>query len=1063
MNRNYNLLLVAFAVVLSASWGCDDASSSAGGSVTPASECDVNHPCTSPLVCVSGHCVSSGSQQACAAGSTCPDGQKCVNDKCLPIVGLGENCGDFAVCSRDASCLNGHCRLPSGAGDPCSSSTECGKLECINDICSSRVEVGSSCDNAHICTDSECIKGICAVYAGENEHCDNKKYLCAPGFGCGADSHICTRLADLGEYCDTVDVTCLEPYQCDVTTHKCAVFGKLGDTCNANENKVCDYLEGYICVDGICATPVMNGGECSELARCVEPGSVCYLGKCLATSQCETDKTCGADTYCCLEDSCDVKGVCVPYGTGPRPEVNLECKYETVKGLFEAAIQCEWTNDPEQYPNHDNVLMTPLVMNTPHESGQANEIIFTTYNCSDGGNPSGSGYDFNCNGVIRIINAETCALHESIFDDNNHIIAGSNLAMADLDGDKNVEIVASRGYAQKTGATVGGGIVIFRWDKDAHKYVTKCNSTKHTPADCHTYTDSSGKQQVSCSKTLHWGGPAIHDINDDGKPEIIGYGGDVFDADCNRLNPESNVFAELGTVPTVGDLDNDGAVEIIGTKSIYRWNKTANQWEIAYDTVRSTGNHFAYADFGTLNEDGTFDFEKPDGIAETVGCGSSVIELTTLKKTTPLLRITFPNYVAANGQTKSPGGGPCTIGDFDGDSYPEIATAFGDMYRVLDPRCVEDASGKLPKQCAKKYVLWEKPSQDASSASTGSSLFDFDGDGAMEAVYADECYTRVYDGKTGDVLFSAFRASGTWYEYPIIADVDNDESAEIVVGSNNSIYCPTGSAAGTYYDPIHRGLRCESDKDCKSNRCVNNLCRCTTQGDQCNSRTDMAGNILDEYGCTAPLAGDEEGGNVCRAKRTNGTRVTGVRVMRDRLDRWTSSRNLWNQHAYSITNINDDMTIPKTSSWIQNFLSDSPVLNNFRQNVQGERGANSAPDITGKLDKSNLCTKTDEGITLTGRICNRGTKMVASLMPASFYKLDADGNQVEKYCTAYTKENVPVGGCMDVSCVIKSDQIETGMKVRMVSNDDGNGGRTTVECIEDNNSDEIVLEHCAVN
>lgn len=1043
MNRNYNLLLVAFAVVLSASWGCDDASSSAGGSVTPASECDVNHPCTSPLVCVSGHCVSSGSLQACAAGSTCPDGQKCVNDKCLPIVGLGENCGDFAVCSRDASCLNGHCRLPSGAGDPCSSSTECGKLECINDICSSRVEFGNSCDNAHICTDSECIKGICAVYAGENEHCDNKKYLCAPGFGCGADSHICTRLADLGEYCDTVDITCLEPYQCDVTTHKCAVFGKLGDTCNANENKVCDYLEGYICVDDICATPVMNGGECSELARCVEPGSVCYLGKCLATSQCESDKTCGADTYCCLEDSCDVKGVCVPYGTGPRPEVNLECKYETVKGLFEAAIQCEWTNDPEQYPNHDNVLMTPLVMDTPHDSGQANEIIFTTYNSPDGGTQSGQGADINLYGVIRIINAETCKLLDSIYDPKNHVIAGSNLSMADLDGDGKVEIVASRGGQQHTedGADVGGGIVIFHWDSETRKYVTKCNSKDHTASVC---TWDASRNRYNCSNTLNWGGSAIHDINDDGKPEIIGYGGDVFDADCKRLNPGQSI-SELSYTPTLGDLDGDGKVEIIGTGSIYRWNSETNKWDVAYQNVRSTGIHEVFADFGTRNADGTFDFDNLDGIAETAGCGSGIVELSTLQGE-KLMRITGMS-----------GGGPCTIGDFDGDKLPEIATAFGDQYRVFDPRCKKGSDGKLPDGCKREYVLWEKYSQDASSASTGSSLFDFDGDGAMEAVYADECYTRVYDGKTGDVLFSAFRSSGTWHEYPVIADVDNDESAEIVVGSNNSMSCASP-------DPIHRGLRCKKDADCKSNKCVNELCRCTgTGGEQCNSRTDMAGNVLNEYNCVAPLEGDEEGGNVCRAIRSNATRVTGVRVMRDRLDRWTSSRNLWNQHAYSITNINDDMTIPKTSSWIQNFLSDSPVLNNFRQNVQGERGANSAPDITGKLDKSNLCTKTDEGITLTGKICNRGTKMVASLMPASFYKLDADGNQVEKYCTAYTKENVPVGGCMDVSCVIKSDQIETGMKVRMVSNDDGNGGRTTVECIEDNNSDEIVLEHCAVN
>jgi hypothetical protein len=42
--------------------------------------------------------------------------------------------------------------------------------------------------------------------------------------------------------------------------------------------------------------------------------------------------------------------------------------------------------------------------------------------------------------------------------------------------------------------------------------------------------------------------------------------------------------------------------------------------------------------------------------------------------------------------------------------------------------------------------------QDCSSAFTGSSVFDFDGNGKAEVVYADEQYMRIYDGTTGDVL-----------------------------------------------------------------------------------------------------------------------------------------------------------------------------------------------------------------------------------------------------------------------------------------------------------------------
>ena len=42
-------------------------------------------------------------------------------------------------------------------------------------------------------------------------------------------------------------------------------------------------------------------------------------------------------------------------------------------------------------------------------------------------------------------------------------------------------------------------------------------------------------------------------------------------------------------------------------------------------------------------------------------------------------------------------------------------------------------------------------------------------------------------------------------------------------------------------------------------------------------------------------------GNTCRAEHPNGAKKTGIRVLKDKLDRWASSRSIWNQHAYNIT------------------------------------------------------------------------------------------------------------------------------------------------------------------
>ena len=1009
--------IVALAFVCGAC--SDDSSGSSGGNnngdqnmVGEGESCGGGKECISPFVCTNGVCAKK------------QDGK------------LGKACTNDAMCGTGLKCDNNICKTVADPGQACDNTVYCKDSICEGGVCTKVSRVGKPCDETVICKDSTCEDGFCRSYGGEGADCDAIYKLCESGLDCSIDGK-CYRPRELGESCDEMEQFCAAAYSCSLKNSVCVKTAGYGEDCGDDIFAECNLMDGYECIEGKCRGYSFDE-TCDEYHLC-QDGKVCFDKHCINQTECESDDDCKADTYCCTEDACDVKNVCVPYEDGPRGEVNEACQYKTVQGLFEADVQCEWTHtdDASLYPGNKNVLMTPLVMNTPHDSGNANEIIFTAYNCTDGGAPSSSGSDPNCYGVIRIINAETCALQDSIFDNANRVIGGSNLAMADLDGDGNVEIVAGRGSYQPGGAAGGGGLVVFKWDNESGRYVTKCNTTNH-------------------SGTTYWGGPAIHDINNDGMPELISYGGQVFDANCNRLNPGQSID-ELSYTATLGDLDKDSKVEIIGTGSIYRWNTEASRWDVAYSGVRSTGIHEAFADFGTLKEDGSFDFENLDGIAETVGCGSGVVELSTLtgKK---LMRITGVR-----------GGGPCTIGDFDGDKLPEIATAFGDQYRVYDPRCTRNASGALPEGCIRDYTLWETVSQDASSESTGSSLFDFDGDGKMEAVYADECFTRVYDGSNGKVLFSSHHTSCTWHEYPIIADVDNDESAEIIVGSNNNcdVTCHNGVETtgpdGRVYaiDPIHHGLNCVSDADCYSNVCINGLCRCTDYLG-CNSKTDANGKPIYENGCVAALtAAEQADGLVCRAIHPQVQFMTGVRVLRDRLDRWTSSRNLWNQHAYSITNINDDQTIPKTENWTQNFLT--PGLNNFRQNVQGERGNNSAPDITCKLDKDNLCVVSSDSnaLTLTGVICNRGTKMVASRMPASFYDF-SDGTLGNKYCTAYTETNVPVGGCLAVSCTLEDTDI-AGKTIRMIANDDGNGGKTTVECNENNNTDEVTIDSCQVN
>lgn len=91
----------------------------------------------------------------------------------------------------------------------------------------------------------------------------------------------------------------------------------------------------------------------------------------------------------------------------------------------------------------------------------------------------------------------------------------------------------------------------------------------------------------------------------------------------------------------------------------------------------------------------------------------------------------------------------------------------------------------------------------------------------------------------------------------------------------------------------------------------------------------------------APLRGSPGEGNVCRS--TSGT-LQGVRVYSDVMDRWAGSRTVWNQHAYSVTHVEDDGTVPRGRDMERNW--ETAGLNNFRQNVQGDLARDAGPDVT---------------------------------------------------------------------------------------------------------------------
>lgn len=294
-------------------------------------------------------------------------------------------------------------------------------------------------------------------------------------------------------------------------------------------------------------------------------------------------------------------------------------------------------------------------------------------------------------------------------------------------------------------------------------------------------------------------------------------------------------------------------------------------------------------------------------------------------------------------------GGAPNVDDFDGDGFPEIATALSDFYTLVDlqeptdacpawdttlsktgappegnpPRmpggaCKKDADCDAPGtvcneikgECVCLHNGWRRDTEDDSSKVTSSSVFDFNGDGAAEVVYNDECYFHVYDGTTGRVYLALPSLSRTIDENPVVADLDNDGNAEIVFAQNNE----------------------------------------TLQCGEAN---------LDSW----PDGNDD----VPKTSLPNGIEVWG-----DPTDVWVAARRVWNQHSYHVTNVTEGGALPlhEPESWKP---LNGRLYNTFRSQP---RSYGVAPDLalTGIQISSPdaACGKLSDTLTIAVEVKNLG-------------------------------------------------------------------------------------------
>jgi hypothetical protein len=725
---------------------------------------------------------------------------------------------------------------------------------------------------------------------------------------------------------------------------------------------------GNVCLDGRCV-PVGDGGDVEPADAADADATDADTGDAADADAddggevipCVPETGCGDDMRC-------VDGGCVPWGPG---EHDPECLREAVPGTVRPQLQCSWdgpaAGDPA--PSFTNVLHTPLVADLGIPTGPGvptrPAVIFVSDATYYEAPPRGCG----AAGVLRVIDGATCRELAAATDEADRLNSPVTPAVGDIDGDTRVEVVA---------AAAAGGLLAFRWNAATSRLERVWQSR-----------NPDGSPDLHGSAQCLWSGVTLADLDDDGLAEVIFEGG-VWSSDGTRIATVPGwPVRSTGYPSVVADVDLDGAPELVAGSATWGWDAASGAFVLEpYWVGPGYEGWTAVADFG--------DFPAAAGDApgrpEVVVVQNQRIVLLSIGGTE------LGSYTAP-----SRGGGPPTIADYDGDGVPETGAAFGSHYVVYD----FVAGG----------VLWVQPSQDLSSARTGSSVFDFNGDGSAEVVYGDECYVRVYDGATGAVLFSQARFSSTWQENPIVADVDDDYAAEMVMGMSgpcHPTYCPA-------WDALFAGLRCDESSDCPGGTCDAGFCRCASDA-ECGAT----------FGCTTPIDGTPGTGDVCRARHLDC--APQLRIYRDARDRWAASRRIWNQHAYSVTNVADDGAIPRTSAWRRNW--ETAGLNNFRQNVQGELTAVPGPDFTvGRLRA--VCD--GEDTLLQAEVCNRGGALIDSGVTVIFRQ---EGG--EELCRLVTPDPVPPGMCAEVGCraPVRADGV-----FEALADPDG----VVAECLEDNN------------
>ena len=371
----------------------------------------------------------------------------------------------------------------------------------------------------------------------------------------------------------------------------------------------------------------------------------------------------------------------------------------------------------------------PLVANLTDDNGDGVIDLCDTPDVLAVSSPNGLGI-FDGEGLLHVVDGASGTPH---FEVPITVAWPVTPAIGDIDDDGLPEIVTAT-FKDKTVAGPGT-LVAFEHD-GTHKW------TGYSEWGVHPYG-------------IHGSAIALADLDNDGKPEILA-GEMVADHRGKTLWRASEGLAPydldndgfLMAAPTAADLDGDGDLEVVFGSFAYH-----HDGSVHYNNVDVRPGFAQVADI-----DG-------DQLPEVVVTND--LGVTALDHQGSILWQDV-------GPTTTPGAilewtRPLAIDEIDGNPGVELVVSSPSAVTIHDP------SGA---------ALWSAPIQDTSNG-IGASAFRFLPTGPMTTLIADELSLFALD-HIGTILTSAPRPSVTIHTYPVVADVDNDGSAELLVGDESN-------------------------------------------------------------------------------------------------------------------------------------------------------------------------------------------------------------------------------------------------------------------------------------